>query len=491
MLHHTRKFCVFSCFVFLFIVLSGVSALAEVEKPPEVIELDALPSEPENFDDIRNAVNAAIDEYSPRMEEMTEWLKDNPESGYYEYEASKMLGGELEKHGFEVKYGVEGLDEGYNAVIEERFDAKGLPTALVAKYKGKTEHPVIAFMFEADALRRGAEKPFHGCQHNMQGPVALGSAISLAQVMEEYNIPGSVWAIFTPAEEIPPPDKSAMAKAGVFDEVDFLFSSHGHPSGDGLAKRSKAGLGNCCYLIHAALYDFHGQTAHGSRAWQGGRDALDAGRLFLTAVDMLREHSEPEFRFMGAITKTGSAPNVICDHVQIDYWIRFTEPEGQDKLNAKIKQLEQVAKGAAMATFTDVEIRHYADYYNGIEYGWLQALAWKYINEYGEEGGMSDELDKPAGWAECGYPSVNTPGIKITPAVANLPERAGHSDENCDLTITPFGDEALKQTAKIGTSVALRLLLDPELQEKVKTEQKAWQEYALQEGLITEDMIRK
>ena len=458
-------------------------------KPPTVIPVELIPQEDEATTALRERLNEIIDEYAPRIIEMSDWLYHNPESGYYEYNSSKMLGGELEKQGFEVTYGVEGLDEGYNSVIEERFDAAGLPTAVIAKYKGKTEHPVICFVFEADALRAPTREKgaFHGCQHNMQGPTAVGAAVSFAKLLEEKNIPGSVWAVLTPAEEIPPPDKSAMAKAGVFDGVDIAFFSHGFGP---TSKRNEAGLGNCCYLIDAALYDFHGKTAHGSSAWKGA-DSLDAARLFLTAIDMLREHSEPEFRMMSAITKTGNAPNVVDDYVQIDHWNRNTDPAGQAALQHKAEQIDQIARGVAMAAFNEVDIRHYAYYYNGIEYGWLNALMWKYVHEYGDPEAISEEMGTPSGWAECGYPSVNFPGIHVKPAIAGTPEVAGHSDENADLTISEKGHRALVQTVKIEGAMALRLVLDPKLLATVKEEQARWQEYGLEKGLITEDMIRK
>jgi len=459
-------------------------------KPAEVVPEGLIPAEDSKNTDLRSKLEKMIDEYAPRMAEMTDWEYNNPESGYNEYNVSKMLGGELEKYNFEVTYGVEGLDEGYNSVIQERFNAEGLPTALVAKYKGKSEHPVIAFMFEADALRAPTREKgaFHGCQHNMQGPVALGAAINLAKLMEENNLPGSVWAILTPAEEVPPPDKSAMAKAGVFDGVDVLFSSHGFGNE---VKRNKAGLGNCCYLIDAALYEFYGKSSHAAFGPWDGRDALDAARLFMAAVDMQREHSEPEFRFMSAITKTGSAPNVVSDYVQVDHWNRFGKPEGQKAMDEKAKKIDQIAQGAAMATFTEVKIRHYANYYNGIEYGWLNNLWWEYVNVYGDPEAISEELDDPSGWDEGGYASVNVPGIGVAPAIANVPELAGHSDELADITITEVGHEALVQTAKISGAMALRLILDPKLLATIQEEKVKWQEYGLKSELLTEDMIRK
>jgi hypothetical protein len=75
--------------------------------------------------------------------------------------------------------------------------------------------------------------------------------------------------------------------------------------------------------------------------------------------------------------------------------------------------------------------------------------------------------------------------------VAGVPEVAGHSYENAAITISPEGHKGLVQTSKIGAAVALRLLTEPELREKVKQEHAQWVEYGLQEGYITEDMIRR
>ena len=42
-------------------------------------------------------------------------------------------------------------------------------------------------------------------------------------------------------------------------------------------------------------YTFHGESAHAQGAWEG-RSALDAVFLLFHSVDMMREHSEPQFR---------------------------------------------------------------------------------------------------------------------------------------------------------------------------------------------------
>ena len=91
------------------------------QKPPEVIALKMLPKETGQMIQLKKAVEAEIDGYSTRLYEMNDWLYHNPESGFQEVQASKMLGDELKMHGFDVKYGVDGLDEEFNRFVEERY----------------------------------------------------------------------------------------------------------------------------------------------------------------------------------------------------------------------------------------------------------------------------------------------------------------------------------------------------------------------------------
>ncbi len=166
----SKKSWIILIFLTMF-VLSALSVLAlppSDEKPPEVIPLEMLPKETSQLKDMRKDMEAEIEAYSDRMFEMNDWMYHNPEIGFKEFKASKMMGDELKKYGFDVKFGVEGLDKNFNDFVEEKFGGGGLKTAFVAKYKGSEEHPVVCFMIEADALR-SERGPFHGCQHNLAG----------------------------------------------------------------------------------------------------------------------------------------------------------------------------------------------------------------------------------------------------------------------------------------------------------------------------------
>jgi len=471
----TKKRIILAAFVMIIFAVSFLLTAALSEEKPRVI-----PPETSEITALRKAIDAKIDAYSARMIEMNDWMYNNPESGFLEFKASAMLGDELKKNGFEVEMSVPGLDPGFDklkiigGLPADYSGPAGIPTAFRAKYKGKTEHPVIGFAVEYDALR--GNPPFHGCQHNMQGPTGIGAAIALAKVMEENNIPGSVWVIGTPAEEVGPPTKAAMAKTGYFDGIDFMLRSHGTAR-----KTLRFPGGFSARNIRQMKYTFHGKSAHSQRAWQG-KSALDAVLLLFHAVDMIREHSEPQFRFHGIISDGGVAPNIVPELASATIWVRhlidetsigsMSPKEAGEMIEEKVAALDNMAKGAALATETTVDIHHYGEYIPGIGVGILNDIAFQYAVEYG--GVNIEERKIPRHWEETGFGTLLVPGISISIGTEGIPEVAGHSQENADITISPEGHKSLILTTKVMAATALRLAMDKEMHDKAKAEHSMW-----------------
>ena len=94
-------------------VSTGVALLQAQGKPPEVVPIESIPKETRQAADLRKAIDAEIEAYGAREIEMNDWMYHNPETGYHEDKASAMMGEELKKAGFDVKYGVEGLPKDY------------------------------------------------------------------------------------------------------------------------------------------------------------------------------------------------------------------------------------------------------------------------------------------------------------------------------------------------------------------------------------------
>jgi amidohydrolase len=457
--------------------LAVCSALAIPDDVARVI-----PEESKKTTELREAVDAEIDALASRLFELNDWMYHNPESGFVEFEASKKLAEELEKQGFEVEMGVPGLDPSYDRLktiggLAEDYDGPaGLPTAFKAKYKGKEEHPIIGFAVEYDALR--GNPPFHGCQHNMQGPTGIGAAIALAKVMDEESIPGSIWVIGTPAEEVGPPAKAAMANAGYMDGIDFMFRSHG------TSRRTLRYPGGfAARHIRQMKYTFHGKSAHAQRGWQG-RSALDAVFLLFHSVDLMREHSEPQFRFHGIVSDGGVAPNIVPITASATMWVRHIIDEtptgsmnpgnAHEMIGTKVDELDNMAKGAALATGTTVDIDHYGAYKPGISVGTLNDIVFQYAVDYG--GTNIGERNVPNQWEETGFATLRVPGAGVHIGTEGIPEVAGHSQDNADITISEAGHKSLVLTSKVMAASALRLLMDPELREKAKTEHAKWVE---------------
>ncbi len=478
MLENKKRIVMMFLLILLLSVAGIVTAGPVQEERPQVI-----PKESKETTALRKAVDAEIDVLSPRLLEMNDWMYHHPESGFVEFEASKMLVQELEKHGFEVEMGMPELSSDIDelkligGLTPDYSGPPGIPTAFKAKYKGKAESPVVGIMVEYDALR--GNPPFHGCQHNMQGPTGIGAAIALAKVMEKNDVPGSVWVIGAPAEEVGPPTKAIQAKSGYLMGIDFMFTSHG------TARETVRTPGGFSSMhIRQMKYTFHGKPAHAAGDPWHGVSALDSVVLFFHAMDMMREHSEPQFRFHWIVNDGGVAPNIVPQLASTTMWVRHladntktgsTSPaKAREMIEKKAEQMNTAAKGVAMATGTTVDVDRYGEYDVGISVGAFQDVAFQYAVNYG--GANIEERPVPSQWDETGAASLVVPGVQIRLGTEGIPEAAGHSQENADITICPAGHDSLILTSKVMAATALRLFTDAGLQEKIKSEHAMWKE---------------
>jgi metal-dependent amidase/aminoacylase/carboxypeptidase family protein len=148
--------------------------------------------------------------------------------------------------------------------------------------------------------------------------------------------------------------------------------------------------------------------------------------------------------------------------------------KAREKIESKVEALDNMAKGCALASGTTVDIDHYGEYNPGISVGVLNDIAFQYALEYG--GVNIGEREVPRHWEETGFATLKVPGVHISIGTEGLPQVAGHSQENADITISPAGHKSLLLTTKVMGAVALRLLLDKGLREKAEAEHTKWLE---------------
>jgi amidohydrolase len=369
------------------------SAAADVIKRMNELEtslqLPAMVSRLSAPDKRRDAVMARSKELMDKeLLAMADDITKHPEVGWHESRSVKILTDYLTAHGFAVEQGV-----------------AGMPTAFVARYTKGTAGPKLGVILEYDALR-GTSRDFHGDQHSAQGPVGMAVAIAMAEFLTQSKTPGTVIVYGTPAEEVGAPEaKTTMYLAGVFKDADVIVRSHSSTA----TQRSEGGFGSCCLNIDVLHFTFYGAPAHQLTAWNG-RDALSAVIELFNHIDAIRKTIRPEARIQGIITEGGKAPNVVPDRTAAEIWIRYPDEVYLKQIR---DQVEDAARGAALATGTKVHIQVDSAARDGISVSALNDLAFSYLKQLGATH-VNAEPGAPIPYEETGVVATQIPGVGVT-----------------------------------------------------------------------------
>lgn len=383
--------------------------------------------------------------WSTQFKPLSDHIGKNPEVGFKEFKSVDTLTRVLRKAGFSVTTGQGGLETAFVGTWDSPAGAAG---------------PTLGIIVEYDALR-GTKEAFHGCQHNAQSPVGFAAAIAVMELMRDRRLPGRIRVFGTPAEEVGPPSKVTMWKAGVFRGTDILVRSHG----SGETARARAGFGVCCLNINEVKYVFEGTPAHQRQSWNG-RNALSAAVQFYTAVDHLRPTFRPETSIQGVIPEGGVAPNVVPDRAVVDYYLRYPDEVYLAHVDSMVAN---AARAAALATGTKVTIDRYGEYRDGITVGSLEELVFAYAQKLGAPR-LNPEKNQPDGYEETGFVTREIPGVSVGIFSSPAP---GHSYERWEDSMKEVGHTGFLYDARIMAAVLYHFLSDATFRETVKSEHKA------------------
>ncbi len=176
------------------------------------------------------------------------------------------------------------------------------------------------------------------------GAGALAAAIAVKEYLVANNKPGTVIYYGCAAEE-GAGAKQFMARAGLFDGVDFVYTWHPATQTGVQSHRTVAIMG--------ANFIFSGLTAHAGATPHLGRSALDAAELMSVGVNYLREHMIDGARVHYAYADAGGvAPNVVQDHAKVKYEVRSPKVKQVKEL---FERVVNVARGAALMTGTTMD----------------------------------------------------------------------------------------------------------------------------------------
>lgn len=449
-----------------------------------------------------------ITRYVARVAEKTKQIAkdiwDYAEISYTETRSARVLIDALKEEGFEIEEGI-----------------AGMPTAFTATFKNGTGKPVMGHLAEYDALECLSQKagvpevdpvvagaPGHGCGHNLLGAACFASSVALKDYLTDNNLDGTVIFFGCPAEE-GAGSKQFIARAGYFDNVDFVYCWHPATQNEVAAKGSSAIMG--------ANFIFDGVASHAGGAPHLGRSALDACELMNIGVNYLREHMIDPARVHYAYSDAGgTAPNVVQAHAVIKYEVRSPKVAQMQELFARVVD---VAKGAALMTGTKMHYEvtmAFSDYLANktlapimseclAEYGapeWTEEdfkLASKFLHTYSKEtlktikegleeyypDRVDEVLKRPlatevrafdpretrynSGSTDVGDVGYATPTVMLNMATACI-GNVGHSWQNTAFSGSEIGMKGMLRAAEIMTLSFVRTMDKPELIEKAKEE---------------------
>ena len=321
-------------------------------------------------DDILKFVNAKAD----KTIQLAKDIWGYAEMQYAEFKSSKALIDALEEEGFTVESGIADMPTAFKATY---VVGNGKPKlALLGEYDALDAMSQVAAQPKREAIDPGA--PGHGCGHNLLGAGSFAAAAALKDYLIANNGNATIMYFGCPAEE-GAGAKQFIARAGYFDDIDFVYTWHPSTMNQISSKSNVAIIG--------ANFIFDGVSSHPGSAPHLGRSALDAAELMNVGCNYLREHMIDQARVHYAYSDAGGTfPNVIPSHAVIKYEVRAPKVAQMRELFARVVD---IARGAALMTGTKMNYEITMAFSDFVQNKTLAAV----MQESFEEAGVPDWTD--------------------------------------------------------------------------------------------------
>jgi aminobenzoyl-glutamate utilization protein B len=368
------------------------------------------------------------------INEMADYIFDNPEMGLQEYKASKLVIDYLEKENFEVNRGIAGMDTAFQAVYE--YGTGGVSIGLLCEY---------------DALAVVG----HACSHHIQAPIMLGVAKALKDNLRDINYKIVVYG--TPAEDSYG-GKIDMLRDGYFKDIDVALMVHGWDT-------TVVDYSSLAYSSFEVR--FHGKKAHASASPETGISAFDALLLTFQGVEFMREHVKEDVRIHYTVLDAGGPSNVVPEKAVGQFTIRS---ESRPYLDTLILRFKEIVRGASIMTGTTYEITLQNAMNNKIPSHILNKLIMKNAIELRAPRPRDPIAVK--GSSDFANVMYELPGVCLRIAFVNEGIVA-HSQGFYDAGKTENTHLIEVLAAKILVSVSYDLISNPEKVQEIKEEHKA------------------
>lgn len=376
-------------------------------------------------------------ELGKEIEEVCDFIFNNPEIGEEEYISSKYLVDKIKEYGFDITYPYCNIDTAFRAEL------------------GDNDGPTIAFLAEYDALPGYGEnkEPAHACGHNWIAASTLGACIVLSKLKENFK--GKIVLMGTPAEETTG-GKCDLVKAGAFDDIDVCYQMHIEAFNNI----------NCKALaIDSIEFSFKGVAAHAASHPHMGVNALDAVQLTFAGINALRQHVKSDVRIHGIVSNGGEAPNIVPEKASCKFYIRASERSYLDEVTKKVINC---AKGAELMTGAKLSYRYFENSFDNIVNNKvLQNITKNNLIEVG----ITDILegkDGPVGSTDIGNVSQVCPTMYTEIALDINPMVYVHEKEFLNYANSEEAYDKLHKSVKAMVGCALDIYLEDDLLDEIK-----------------------
>ena len=353
----------------------------------------------------KEKVKASLDKLIPSLEEVSDWMYENPELGFEEYKTSEHLINYMRSNGLEVETPVGGLDTAFSSSIG-------------------SSGPLVVLCVEYDALPEIG----HACGHNIIATASIGAGIALKEIAEDLKI--RVKILGTPAEE------GGGGKIVLLDEGEFEDAS-------------------CSMMIHPAPYnvanptlttiqqykvEFFGKDAHAAGAPEEGINALDAQIQLFVNVSTFRQQLPRTNRMHGVIVDGGFKPNIIPSYTSSEWYLRALNGEDLDILQKKFMNFVEAAALSTGCTFkTQSPDYRYSEVLNNKV---MYDLFIENSKDVGREMLYEDSSLQGLGSTDMGNVSLAMPSIHPMLSI-DAGKAVNHQPEFAAATITKGGHKAI------------------------------------------------
>lgn len=388
---------------------------------------------------VSEALEGAVGDLADVIKEVSEHIHADPEVAFEEHRSAAFLVELLGRHGVAAELGTGGVATAFRAEA------------------GSGDGPTIAILAEYDALPGIG----HACGHNVIAASAVGAFLAARRALEADGAPAGRVVLFgTPAEE-GHSGKEVMARGGAFEGIDAAIMVHGY--GQDVA--------DVVWLGRRLLtWTFTGRPAHASAQPFMGRNALDAATLAYQGIGLMRQEMPPTDRVHAVVAEGGTRPSIITERAVMKLYARSKYP---DTLKDLSRRLDDIARGAALMTGTQVEISWDEGAPPSLPVRTNQTLTGRWVAAQRRRG--RDPLpagvlsDTTAASTDFGNVSFRMPGMHPVVQVSS-PEVALHTTEFAEAAGGPGGLAAAQDSAYGLASTALEYLADPDLRAAVHQE---------------------